>query len=81
MENNKTHNGLKEKKNRLNTKLFKKGVMDAKTVAEIGYQAMIKGDRLVVAGFGNKLQILLFKFMPRKMMTKLVKDVMSSDMI
>jgi len=63
------------------TKLFKKGVMDAKTVAEIGYQAMLKGDRLVVAGFGNKLQILLFKFMPRKMMTKMVKDVMSSDII
>ena len=61
------------------TKLFKNGVMDAKTVAETGYQAMMKGDRLVIAGFDNKLQILLFKFIPRKTMTKMVKDVMSSD--
>ncbi len=61
------------------TKLFKKGVMEAKTVAEIGYHAMMKGDRLVIAGFENKLQILLIKFMPRKMMTKMVKDIMGSD--
>ena len=61
------------------TKLFKKGVMDAKTVEETGYQAMMKRDRLVIAGFDNKLQILLIKFMPRKTMTKIVKDVMSSD--
>lgn len=60
------------------TKLFKKGVMDAKTVAEIGYHAMMKGDRLVIAGFNNKLQLFLTKFMPRKMVTKMVKDTMST---
>ncbi len=59
-------------------KLLERGVMDAKTVAEIGHKAMMKGERLVIAGIDNKLMIFLIRFMPRKMMAKMAKDVMSS---
>ena len=57
--------------------LLKRGVMDAKTVAEIGYNSVMEGDRLVIAGTNNKLMIFLTKFMPRKMSTKMVKYMMS----
>ncbi|MCZ7383482.1 MAG: SDR family oxidoreductase [Candidatus Methanoperedens sp.] len=60
-------------------KLLERGVMDAKTVAEIGYKAMMKGERLVIAGIENKLMIFLIRFMPRKMMAKMAKEVMVSD--
>ncbi len=51
--------------------------MDAKTVAEIGYNSVMKGERLVIAGTNNKLIIFLTRFMPREMITKMTKDMMS----
>jgi len=40
-------------------------IMDAKRVAEIGYAAMIKGKRVVIAGFTNKLFAFTTRFSPR----------------
>ena len=57
--------------------LLKRGVMDAKTVAEIGYNSVMKGERLVIAGTNNKLIIFLTRFMPREMIAKMTKDMMS----
>ena len=63
--------------NMVDINLLKRGVMDAKTVAEIGYNSLMEGERLVIAGTNNKLMIFLIRFMPRKMITKMVKDIMS----
>jgi hypothetical protein len=59
-------------------KLFQSRLMDARTVAEIGYRALMEGKRVVVAGIYNKLQMSLIRFLPRKMVTKMVKDMMST---
>lgn len=56
---------------------FQCGVMDAKKVAEIGYRAMMKGKRSVVAGIANKLTVLSLKWMPRRLMTTTAKFLMS----
>lgn len=63
--------------NMANINLLKRGVMDAKTVAEIGYNSVMKGENVVIAGTYNKLMIFLTRFMPRDMITKMVKDMMS----
>jgi len=56
---------------------FQCGVMDARKVAEIGYHAMMKGERSVVAGMANKLTVLSLKLMPRGLMTTTARLLMS----
>ncbi|MFQ5455727.1 MAG: SDR family NAD(P)-dependent oxidoreductase [Nitrospirota bacterium] len=53
------------------------GTMDARTVAETGYQALMKGKRSVVAGVTNKATIFSLRFMPRGLTAKLTKILMS----
>jgi uncharacterized protein len=53
------------------SKLFKGAVMDALTVAEAGYAAMMRGDRLVVPGPRNKVVPLAARILPRRTMTRL----------
>lgn len=53
--------------------LHKFGVMDARTVAEIGYCGSMKGKRVVIPSINNRLQMFLIGFTPRKMLTKIVK--------
>ncbi len=48
-----------------NTLLFKMGVMDARTVAEIGYQALMEGKRVAIPGMKNKFFAFVRRFLPR----------------
>lgn len=58
----------------LKTKLFKNGiVMDAKTVAKIGYKGLMKGKRVIITGFINKLMVCSVKFAPRALLLKVVR--------
>ena len=57
--------------------LFKIGVMRAKDVAHIGYRAVMKRKRLVIAGWLNKIQIFWLRFLPRKFTTKFVNLIMT----
>lgn len=56
---------------------FQSGVMAARKVAEIGYQALMKGKRIVVAGMANKLTVLSLKWLPRSLMTTTTRFLMS----
>lgn len=49
------------------------GVMDAKTVAMIGYDGMKKGKRVIIPGLLNKGLITFMKFMPRPFAASMVK--------
>jgi hypothetical protein len=53
-------------------------LMDSKKVAKIGYQAMMKGKRLVVAGFFNKILAFSVRFTPRAMVILLSRKIMES---
>lgn len=57
-----------------NSRLVKgKKIMDARTVAEAGYQALMAGKTLVIPGLANKLLAQSVRFSPRSMVTKIVR--------
>lgn len=57
--------------------LFQGKLMDAKEVARIGYDALMRGKRTIVAGCVNKLTISSIRFLPRNKVAKMVKAMMS----
>jgi hypothetical protein len=54
----------------VNLRLSQVRTMDAKTVAEYGYNGLMKGKRLVFPGLDNKLLVFLVKFAPRALILK-----------
>jgi short-subunit dehydrogenase len=59
------------------SKLVQDGLMDAETVAEAGYRALIRGQSSVVPGLRNQLMGLLPRFMPRATAARLAMNVQS----
>ena len=58
------------------SKLFTgRKVMAADLVAEIGYQGLMNGQRIVVPGLWNKLLVQGHRFLPRRWVTALVRSV------
>lgn len=51
--------------------------MSALKVAEIGYKSLMKGKRVIVPGFINKIQVLSVRFIPRKIITKLTSKMVN----
>ncbi len=54
------------------SKLDGRRTMSAAQVARIGYKGLVRGKRVIVPGFQNKMLTYVIKFMPRKMITGLV---------
>lgn len=52
-------------------------LMDAKTVAEAGIRGLMRGDRVVIPGFYNRLLTWVVKLSPRSMVLKSVKRMQS----
>jgi short-subunit dehydrogenase len=52
-----------------------KKMMDAKTVAQIGYQALMQGKTLVIPGLMNKILAKIVRFVPRKLVPKIVRSM------
>jgi uncharacterized protein len=57
--------------------LFHLGVMDAKSVASIGYRGFRRGKVLVIPGFRNKFMAFAVRFGPRMVVRKIVKRLQS----
>jgi uncharacterized protein len=53
-------------------------IMDAETVAKIGYRALMDGKTVVIPGVKNKLLAESIRFIPRKMVTKIVRNTQDS---
>jgi short-subunit dehydrogenase len=62
-----------ERANLGQSKLFKSGVMDVKTVADAAYEGMKKGKTLIIPGFKNTILAASVRFMPRKTVTGIVR--------
>jgi short-subunit dehydrogenase len=56
-------------------RLLKFGAMDARTVAEDGYRAMMAGKPVVISGFKNWLMAQSVRFSPRRMVTAMVRKM------
>lgn len=74
-----TKTGFAKRANIENVRLFKGKVMDASEVAEIGYQALMKGKTTVVAGIYNKLVAFSVRITPRSIVTKISHHLMSAQ--
>jgi len=72
-----TQTEFAQRANMEDTRLFKSGVMDARIVAEIGYQAMIKGKTMKIAGTVNNTMIFFLRLTPRVHASKIAKIIMS----
>lgn len=54
-------------------RLLKMGAMDARTVAEDGYRALIAGKPVVISGFKNWLVAQSVRFSPRRLVTAIAR--------
>jgi short-subunit dehydrogenase len=72
-----TATGFEAGANLSSSKLFKTHLMDAPTVAHIGYSAMLKGTPLIVAGVQNKIAVFLTRLLPRTIAAKIAKYIQS----
>jgi short-subunit dehydrogenase len=69
-----TASDFQERANMQNSGLVKgKKMMDARTVAEIGYRGMLAGKTIVIPGLGNKLLTQSLRLSPRSIVTKMVR--------
>lgn len=50
-------------------------IMDSTTVAEAGYRALMKGRRIVIPGFRNRLLVFSVRLSPRNVVTNLVRKI------
>jgi short-subunit dehydrogenase len=58
-----------------NTLLFRKNTMTSVDVAKIGYDAMMAGKRVAIAGVKNHFLVAAMKFSPRKMTARVAKKL------
>jgi hypothetical protein len=56
-------------------RLLKFGSMDARTVAEAGYRAMVAGKPVVISGFKNWLLAQSIRFSPRRLVTAIARKI------
>jgi len=62
-----------------NTRLFKRlGVADPDPIAEYGYKAMMRGDRIAIPGLRDKVMIQAERFAPRRLITAITRRVQES---
>jgi uncharacterized protein len=50
-------------------------VLNPVTVAKIGYEGLIKGQRIVIPGLVNKIGVLALRITPRKLVTQITKQL------
>jgi short-subunit dehydrogenase len=70
-----TATGFESRANLQQSKLFKRGVMDVQTVARIGYDAFLNGKTIVIPGWKNRLLANSVRFLPRKLVTSVVRMI------
>ena len=72
-----TDTGFARRAGTENQGFFKKGeTLEAKYVARIGFQGLMKGKRIVVTGARNKFMIFLLRFTPRNTVVKVLAYMM-----
>ena len=50
-------------------------IMDARTVAEAGYKALMDGKTVAIPGLGNRMLAQSIRFSPRSLVTKMVRRI------
>lgn len=70
-----TWTGFQKRAGMLNSKVLGGNVMDAREVAQYGYNAFLRGERVAIPGLKNKLGSKLVKIIPAKLLTKIIRKI------
>ncbi|MBN3958702.1 SDR family oxidoreductase [Nostoc sp. NMS8] len=71
-----TASAFHERTGMADSKLLKgKKMMDARTVAEVGFRALMKGQTIVIPGLLNAILAKSVRFVPRNLVTKIVRNM------
>ncbi|NGQ93601.1 SDR family oxidoreductase [Brevibacillus sp. SYP-B805] len=70
-----TNTGFSDRANLEQSKLFQMGSMNAREVAEIGYNGFMQGKTIVIPGMKNRLLSFSVRFLPRKTVTQIVRRI------
>jgi hypothetical protein len=70
-----TESGFQERAEMEDSRLVQRGLMDAKTVAEQGYQALMDGKAVLVPGFPNQMGAFMTRFVPRGAVAGIVRKM------
>jgi hypothetical protein len=68
-----TRTGFQETADVQSSRLVKLGVMDAETVARIGYEGLMNNKRVVIPGLRNRMLAFGVRIMPRNSVTRIVR--------
>ena len=70
-----TESGFQQRANMEDSKLVQGGLMSSRTVVDAGYDAMMRGDAVLVPGLKNQIQIFTPRLLPRRAVTGVVRNV------
>lgn len=70
-----TASGFQDRADAAGSKLFKGQLPSSEEVARFGYKALLNGDVVAVHGLKNSIGTSLVKFFPRRLVTKVVRQM------
>jgi uncharacterized protein len=70
-----TESGFQKSAHMEDSKLFSGSVMGAQTVARIGYRGLMTNKTLVIPGLRNKILVEVVRFVPRNVVTRVVRNL------
>lgn len=70
-----TETGFSTRAELQESKLFQSSVMNVKDVVDIGYRGVLSRELIIIPGFKNKLLANSVRLMPRKLVTRIVRNV------
>ncbi|ACK73004.1 short-chain dehydrogenase/reductase SDR [Gloeothece citriformis PCC 7424] len=73
-----TESGFEKRADLGDSKLFNQQLMDATTVAKIGYQGLMNHKPVVIAGLKNQLLAFSVRFLPRSLVTQIARNLQES---
>ncbi len=73
-----TQSGFQQRSGMQRSRLMSGKIMDAETVAKIGYRGLMKNKTVVIPGLKNKLLALAVRFVPRNVVTRVVRVIQES---
>jgi short-subunit dehydrogenase len=73
-----TASGFQKRAQMEDSKLFSGQIMDAQTVAHIGYHGLMTNKRVVIPGLRNRMLVEVVRFTPREMVTRVVRNMQES---
>lgn len=74
-----TKSGFQQRASMEESKLVSnRNLMDAKTVARIGYQGLMANKTIIIPGLKNRLMVFFVRFLPRRLIVQIVRNMQAA---